>query len=286
MGIINLRYSIRALILLSTLAACVVAFTVSYGRNLLWALAHIGGTRHEAFAQSEVDPANLGEKFIQCDFLNVSFELPSTMANSITIDSKANARFLKFAAGDREIRVVLSPYSTNRAFFGTLPESIRMETATQLLQRIYAADTRDFSFNMSSENLILHEWALSYRSVFAYERHLNHMTFDDRNGIHVLTLSSDPQISPQSSKLKRLISWSAADDTDGGMIYIFDTKETTSEWSNRIAASIRMTHQAKNQQLDLAAAIDSEVIAAVNLAPITDEPSDETQSPSQSDFEK
>jgi hypothetical protein len=268
----NRKFSIRALLALIAISACVVAFAVSYGRHLVWALTHYGSPRHSAFVETTISSEPLGGDFAHCDFREISFDLPSAIAKTITIHTDGPARFLEFSDGDKKVRVVLSSASANKAIFGVLPEQINGESTTQLLRRIYSSDSEDFSLNMPPAQLLLHEWAINHRDVFAYERHLSQMSFDDGNGIQVLTLSSDPKTTSRSSKLKRLISWSAKDGSIGGLIYIFDNEDATGDWSDRIATSLRLHIALPIRKIDFGTATDSEILAEAQITPMADEP--------------
>jgi hypothetical protein len=263
--------------MLTTVCACVVAFVVSYGRNFHWAVTHLGSPSHSAFVQTELSPEMTRPDFVQCDFLGFSFDLPLGMAGTSKIHTIGGARFLEFSEGDRKIHVVLSSNSANRAFFGSLPKPIISETTSQLLNRIYKTDTGDFSLTMSAEQLLIHDWALNYRNLFSYAKDLDQIAFDERDVLHVLTLSSDVQSRPRSSKMKRLISWSAEDGTDGGLIYIYDNETATGDWGDRIAASIKMRQDSSVASIDFATATDSEILAEVTIVTNADEPGARTE---------
>lgn len=248
------KFSILALILLTMACACLVAILASYGRNVLWAVTRIGSPRHAAFVQTELSPKVASLGFVRCDFRGLSFDLPSGMAGTAKIHTSGAMRCLEFSEGDRLVRVVLSSNSANRSVFGTLPTQINAETAGQLLHRIYTADTRDCSLNMSYEQLLLHEWTLKYRDALAYARHFDQISFDASDGLHIATLSADPQLSSRSSKMKRLICWSTQDGTNGGMIYILDAEGTTGSWGDRVAASLEMRQESTLDEIDFLSA--------------------------------
>lgn len=274
----------RTLVVLTTVCACLVAFAVSYGRNVLWAVTHFGSPSHVAFVRTKLSSELTGPNFVRCDFAGLSLELPLGIALNPKINSSGATRFLEFSEGDRQIRIVLCSNSANRAIFGTLPQPIDAETTAELLHRIYTADTRDFSLNMPGEQLLVHEWAMNYRNLFAYANHFDQIAFDERDLLHVLTLSSDPRSRQQSSRMKRLIAWSAQDGTDGGLIYILDNETVTGDWGDRIAASVKMRHDSPFSNFDFATATDSQILAAVKITTNADEPSVERKSPSQSNL--
>lgn len=257
---------------LIAISACVVAFAVSYGRHLVWALTHYGAPRRFAFVETGISPEPPGSDFAHCDFREISFDLPSAFAKTITIHTAGPARFLEFSDGDKKVRVTLSSPSANKAMFGVLPEQINGKSTTQLLRRIYSSDSQDFSLNMSPPELLLHQWAINHRDVFAYERHLSQMSFADGNGIQVLTLSSDPKTTSRASKLKRFISWSAKGGSTGGLIYIYDNEDATGDWSDRIATSLRLNIASPIRNIDFGTATDSEILAEVQITLSADEP--------------
>lgn len=114
---------------------------------------------------------------------------------------------------------------------------------------------------MSQEQLLLHEWAINHRDIFAYERHLSQMSYNDGNGMQVLTLSSDQTTNSRSSKLKRVISWSVNDGHSSGLIYIFDNKDATADWSDRISATLRRNMKLSTLKIDFETATSSEILA-------------------------
>ena len=145
------KFSIRTffLCLACPVVVCVVAFFVCYGRNIAWATLHLTQKRHAPLLAVNLNPPPQDEETLQCSFLNVTLDVPSSMACNAKIVESSGVRWLVFADENRKIRIALSSSGDQRQFYGSVPKSISKLTNAELMLYLYKTGTSDFSLGMN-----------------------------------------------------------------------------------------------------------------------------------------
>lgn len=244
--------------------ALLIALCWSFGRNVVWAITNVGQTRHQAFDLRVPATRSQDERYIRCSVLNISVELPESMLGSQRIEGRENLRNLTFSDGDRKVTFTLVPYTEQRQIFLPLPQSLQSLTDAKLMLEIYQADTLEFSYKMSPDELEQHDWALSFRNTFAYDRLMESYFFYRRAGVEVLCLGSDSGRGNNDVALRRVVVWSGSQVKDGGIVHIMDARTSSCVWGDVLANSIRIDTEA-NTPTDWSTATDLQILETVRV---------------------
>jgi hypothetical protein len=223
-------------------AACIIAFFICYGRNIAWSAVHFTHKQHAPLSFVILNPSPQDEDLLECSFFYITLDVPASMARNAKIIESSGARTLVFADQIRQIRIPLTSCRNQRQIYGDIPDSLCKFSNTELLSHLYKTGTSDFSLGMSKAQLQEHDWAMIYRDLLAYGMHLENMTYATREDLQLLVLSADSNpLARRSSKWLAFVSWSLADNSDGGMISFFGAESGSSDWACRSATSLRRT---------------------------------------------
>ncbi len=223
------RFSVRTLLIAFTVLAALLGVSIRFGPHVVWRMAysHIS-TGVVPIPSRPLIAAPPDEILVTCRIGPVSFMLPESLACAVEVHRGIGGAFLVFYDNDRHMIVQL-PQPEEGAL---LPAEIRafpdkaQQTFPQTYREITAAQSSDFSFGMSRQELGWHALLLTRRALIG----------DDVDSIEYLS-KPDVEGNLVAFRLRHIFQWATTDGQWQGDITFKGASPDDVDWMRQVCAT-------------------------------------------------
>lgn len=259
----RMRFSIRQLLLLTASIAAVAAFVSMKGAHVIWASKRIVTRNTAAFLRIDGETHSSDPLDSQCSVDGITIQLPTSLVDTKKIVRlPTNHASLDFEDSTKRISIRLDPPSWNR-LFPTIPEALKDRSSVELLELAFESSSDDFSMNMSTQKLRIHEWAMEARGHWDFERNqLQRFARIENESVNGILIFQTPQSIANSKRLSAILYWESKDRTKSGEIW-FGKGTGNGSWIYSVANSIRLALPGQEGLTNSQTMTDEELLSRV-----------------------
>lgn len=258
------QFSIKQLLIAVLVVACICAFAASFGPHMFWASTHIATPKYVALTRVNSVVKARNEVFIECQFENLIFSLPESLARDPKIvRSSVKDVYLAFSDSERFLQIPL--HSNMREIVEPVPPSLDEKTVPKLVENIATTSSNDFSYSLTRDQLAVHDWAIAKRKTFDFElQSMDRFSTHYGNTVDVITISVAPITNASKGRVRSILIWESLQGKEIGSIWFGDASKSHVDWIDDVAQSIDVATsqpQKANPNRDYAAMTDAELLA-------------------------
>ena len=221
------RFSIRTLLIAVTVLAAVLGLWLRFSPHVIFTLfpnPELARVPPGSYRPLVATPP--GEQRVRFQAGPLSFELPESLARSVTTIDTGGGRYFRFQADGRTVHVrVPWPQQDHKWLAVRFPDRVRT-TPPRILQQITAVRVSDFSWSMSAGELRWHEWLLSKRNRDGQPPDMEFLWRTDLEGV---------LLSPRERQSK--FEWATVDCQWSGDIFFVNMSADDHNWIRHLCAT-------------------------------------------------
>jgi len=245
MAMKRLNISSKLAVSIAVFGVCAFAVWVSFGPQLRRATSDIidetlyCAPQYVALRKFEFTAEKPAKGMVRCVFGDLSFEIPSTMADRSKIVRSSPASIWLIFADDGRFMQILLTFPSPGSLISTPPPELANTILPGQLATIAAIASEDFSFGLSRSELRVYEWAIANRRSIGLDgQSMDRYGMRSSKTLDAILISADPSARLSENQIRAWLVWQAKDCGQSGSMCFGDSTTEDADWINAVAASI------------------------------------------------
>lgn len=264
-----IQFSLRSLLCLVVVVACIVAFFCTFGTHLLWIPDHITSS-HVSLIELEPPTREPEDPCVRCQFGGIRFLLPELMTNQISVGRSGSDVWIKFVDANRQVGVLWPKCKDSnrdplRQTFLPLHNEMADWSSPRLMKEICDCSSDGFTWKQSKKDLRTHQWAITQRRKQGLDvNNFAYYSFEAGDACEWILLSCYPATVDRKERLRSVMIWETENRESYGRVHFGDAARQEVVWIRFLAHSFEVAPSSTDlQAIDVANMTDSEILSMV-----------------------